>query len=616
MASHAQIQRERFRVKLVLAAMQAVLALLVIALWRLQVAQGARYENHLRTQSLRRVRVPATRGRIFDRNGVCLADNRASYCVALNLDQVRQHGKLQSTVTHAMELLRAVGVVIGRPVAISEEDVWKHVRRRLPLPLIAWRDVDPNVMARLAEQGYRLPGMEIVVESSRVYPHGKLAAHLLGYVARASGAVDDEDEAPYHYHLPELEGRRGLELKFNNLLTGAAGSRLVRIDVIGFKRSEILEREAHAGLDLILALDIRIQRLAEQALGDDPGAVVVLDTVVGDVLAMASTPAFDPNAFLPAISHEEWSRLISDPAHPLINRVTGAIYPPGSVFKPIVALAALGGGLVTEHTSFSCPGYFQLGPVKFACWDPNGHGTLAMRKGIEQSCNAYFCALGHRIGYAPIYRCAQAAGYGRKTGIDCDYEVAGILPDDAWKRRVMHEAWRPGDTCNISIGQGALAVTPIQVAVMTAALASDGNIFRPHVVLAAREANGSTLHSMPGAPPQAASWAKADLNIVRNGMRDVIQSPSGTGMRARIADIEMAGKTGTAEYGPRDQRKKHTWMIVFAPFAAPRYAAVMVLDEGETGGKSVAPRMRELMDGIFHGTRETAGGEPGEEADG
>lgn len=615
MASHAQIQRERFRVKLVLAAMEAVLALLVVALWHLQVAQGARYENHLRTQSLRRVRMPATRGRIFDRNGVCLADNRASFCVALNLEQLRQRGKMQSTVKYALELLQKVAGVIGRPVTVSEADLWKHVRRRLPLPLVAWRDVDHDVMARLAEQSYLFPGVEIAVESSRVYPQGELAAHLLGYVGRAAGIVDDEDEAPYHYHLPELEGRRGLELKFNNILTGTAGSRLVRIDVVGFKRSAIVEREPHTGLDLILALDIRIQRLAEQALGDDAGAVVVLDTANGDVLAMASHPTFDPNDFLPAMSVDEWNRLVSDPAHPLINRVTGAIYPPGSVFKPIVALAGLECGFVTEHISFQCPGYFQLGPVKFSCWNPNGHGNLAMRRGLELSCNAYFCALGHRIGYAPIYRSARAAGYGRKTGIDCDYESTGVLPDDAWKRRVMREAWRPGDTCNISIGQGALAATPIQVAVMTAAIATDGSVFRPRVALAARETDGSILHPMPSDPPQAASWKKDNLKIVRAGMRDVIQSVSGTGRDARIEGIEMAGKTGTAEYGPRDQRKKHTWMVLFAPFEVPRYVAVMVLDEGESGGKSVAPKMHDLMDGIFHRLAETAGVAP-EEADG
>jgi penicillin-binding protein 2 len=603
MALREDTGAELVRLRILLLVMLAGIGLLIAALWRIQVAHGARYEDSRQKQSLRRVRLPAPRGRIFDRHGVCLADNRPGYNIALYLEEIRQRGRWQNTVDRAMSLVRHLALVLGREPEIEEQAVWTHIRKRLPLPLVLWRDVDAETLARFAEHAAEFDGVDIEVDAVRRYPQGSLAAHVLGYVGSAQYASDADE--PYHFYLPDIEGKRGAEIKFNDVLAGAPGGRLLRIDASGFKHAERAEREPRPGRDLWLALDSRIQRLAEQALltetGAVAGAVVVLAVRSGDILALASSPTFDPNRFVAGISADEWARIVRDAGRPLINRVTGEIYAPGSVFKPVVAIAALESQRATDNTTFACPGYFSLGAVKFRCWNPNGHGTLAMRKAFEQSCNSYFCALGSQCGIAAIHAQAAALGFGRKTGIDSDYEVAGILPDDAWKRKHWRDRWRPGDTCNVSIGQGALAVTPLQVAVMAAAIANGGALYRPRLALGV--GNGKTKRPTlrEPRPERVLPWSEHTLDVVRQGMRDVIQSPAGTGQRARLDDIAMAGKTGTAEFGLKGAGKKHTWMMVFAPYDNPLYAVVIVLDLGETGGRSVAPLMHGLMDGIFHG---------------
>jgi len=286
--------------------------------------------------------------------------------------------------------------------------------------------------------------------------------------------------------------------------------------------------------------------------------------------------------------------LNSSESHPMVNRAIQGTYPPGSDFKTIVALAALEGGTANANTRFHCPGYFQLGAARFHCWQKDGHGVLALRKGIEQSCNAYFCQLGMQCGVDRIAQMARAVGLGKPTGIDLgsesSVEVGGVLPDRAWKRRRLNEGWWPGDTCNLSIGQGALAVTPLQMALVTATLANGGSLYRPRMLLKTGQ-KGEWVAKM--------GWSAESLRIVRGGMHDVIEAESGTGKRAKVEGVEMAGKTGTAEFGIKEERKKYTWMTVFAPFDAPRYAVAMVIEEGVSGGQTVAPRIGRLMTGIF-----------------
>lgn len=577
------------RVGAVLAGLWLALLALAGVLWHEQVAKSQEHRLNQAHQSVRRVRLPAVRGLIYDRRGACLARNRPSYCLALYVEELRQAGRLDRTVDAIERTLMHVSAVIGLPREVSREDIFTHLRKRMPLPFLAWRDISPEALARWAETGAITPGVDVYVQPVREYPAGESLAHVLGYIGRAD--LDADDIEGFHYYMPEMEGKVGIERARNADLEGEAGGRLLRVDASGFKYDEIAEKPPREGAAVFLTVDLDVQRAAEAALDGDRAAAVVLDPRNGDVLAMASAPGFNPNSFSPSISAAEWAKLNADEGRPLFNRAVSA-YPPGSTFKPLVAFAALENGCATTSTEYACPGVFTLGPLRLKCWNELGHGTLAMRKAIEQSCNVYFCNLGLATGYERIYHMAEAAGLGRRTGIELSdrEERSGLLPNDAWKRRTFGDRWRAGDTCNASIGQGAIAVTPLQMAMVTAAIANGGTVYRPRLIRGPSDA-GAVVNRM--------NWSAASLDVVRSGMYDVIQAPTGSGRLGRIDGVEMAGKTGTAEYGPRSNRRRHVWMTVFAPYSGPRYAVAVFVEDGLSGGRTVAPRVQALMTRLF-----------------
>ncbi|MFH1477234.1 MAG: penicillin-binding protein 2 [Verrucomicrobiota bacterium] len=576
----------------------AALAILLIALWHIQVGHGEHYADNLEQQSVRRVRIPGVRGKIYERQGICLADNAPNYGIALYLEEFRLTDKRRNTALVTWEAIQQIAAIIGQPPQIDQSRIAEHLYSRKALPLVAWRHVDAPALARLAEAGARLPGVDIVVDANRVYPQGSTLAHLLGYVGTAE--IQSEADELYHYYLPDLAGKTGLEKRFDELLTGRAGGRLVQVDVIGFKHDEKALRAPMPGGDLKLTIDLRIQRAAEEVMRDTIGAVVVIDPRNGDVLAMASAPDFDPNLFCPKITPDNWRRLLDDPGKPLFNRALNGLYAPGSVFKPLVALAALERG-VDPGLTLECPGYFELGNQRFACYMNTAHGRIGFRRAIRVSCNVFFYQLGLKCGYDGIYNMALAAGFGQPTGISLDGESAGLMPGKAWKYRNFGEAWRDGDTCNIAVGQGALQVTPLQMAMLTATIANDGYLYQPRLVMAEREPNAVEFQEIPPVVVRRVHWSADYLTLVKNGMRDVIQDAEGTGRMARLEGVTMAGKTGTAEYGRKTAGQKHGWMILFAPFEHPRYAVAIVMDDAVSGGISVGPRMRQLMMKIFAG---------------
>ncbi len=586
---------ERRRLRAVWLVMMAALGLLALFLWRIQVGQGERYEISLEQQSIRRIQIPGPRGRIFDRHGVCLADNRPSYCVALFLEELRRPGKRWVSVNDAWQLVRQVADVVGTAPGVTRARVASHLDNRKALPLIAWRQADELVLARLSEAALRLPAVEILVDADRVYPQGACAGHVLGYVAAAE---QKEEDAPSYW--PRRVGRRGLERRYDELLRGEAGGRLVRVDVSGFKHHEIGFRDSVPGGDLVLTLDLAIQRSAEKSMSNAVGAVVVLDPRNGEVLALASAPGFDPNDFVPFISRTAWERILEDNRNPLFNRAVDGQYAPGSIFKPLVALAALETGQADARTRYDCRGDYVIGPQHFACFNGEAHGRMDLRKALEMSCNVFFYQVGIKCGIDALYRQALAVGLGRPTGVDLDSEADGLLPGRDWKRRTYGEGWWPGDTCNLAIGQGALLVTPVQMAVFAAAIANGGRVYQPRLVLSARPRSELEFRATEPVCLRELGWRPENLALVKAGMRDVIHNPAGTGRLACVPGFVMAGKTGSAEFGPKGGRHCRGWMIVFAPYDQPRYAVAMVLDEAVTGGASVGPRIRQLMGEILN----------------
>ncbi len=585
---------EYWRLRLLLAGMMAAFLLLAGALWRIQVAHGQHYQADLLKQSVRRVRIPGLRGRISDRNGMVLADNRPSYCIAVYLEELRQPGRWPRTIAAVEHQLDELSRTLGIPRQITREDIQVHIRKRLPLPLLAWKDISETTLARMTEGTHLTPGFDLQVEPVRVYPYEKMACHMLGYVGRAEIAQEDE-ERPYHYYLPEMAGKAGVEKHFDNLLRGEAGGRLVRVDVSGFRHDDMGMRDPQNGRDLRLALDVRIQQVAEEALNGRNGAVVVVDPRNGDVLALASAPGFNPNTFIPFIPSKEWAALLKNPDKPLMNRAVAGAFPPGSIFKPVVALAALENGAVTPSVTFNCPGHFELGRARFRCWFTPGHGVLNLQQALQHSCNVYLYHLGLLVGVDPIVRMAAALGLGRKTGISLDYEPPGLLPDDDWKRRTQGDGWRDGDTCNLSIGQGFLLVTPLQMAMMTAAIANGGHVYKPRLLLEVLDAKGESLRTISPSVASELNWKPSNIEVVRKGMKDVVEADRGTGRQAHTPGWTAAGKTGTAEIGRKEEGRKLGWMIAFAPFDQPRYALVVMVEDAMSGGTTAAPLVKKIL---------------------
>ncbi len=595
---------EEFRLRVIQTGVLTAFCFLVFMLWRIQIAYGIHYKENFSRQCIRKVRLPGIRGRILDRHGVALAENRPSYDLSIHMEELRRRGAWSNTIVHVEEVLERVSKAISRPPAIDRDDIWNHIRKRLPLSLCAWRDMDQTTLARWAEQGGGIPGITLEVQPMRVYPQTNSACHVIGYVGRAK--IEQDAEQRYHYYLPEVAGVGGIEKVFDQDLRGEAGGEIVRVDVSGYRRSfshdeamREIRREPRCGRDVVLSLDARIQRAAETAMSTNAGAVVVIDPRNGDVLAMVSVPAYDLNAFIPIMSRTVWRGLLNDPQHPLINKACSGHYAAGSIFKPIVAMAALQKDADLGRKVYHCPGYFNLGRAHFRCWQHYGHGDCTLQQALKYSCNVYFYRLGLECGPEHIQHMARAVGLGSKTGIALDGEKSGLVPDNLWKRANHGDRWRDGDTCNLSIGQGALDVTPLQMAVVAATLANGGYVYRPRLVLGVGEKGSANFDAIEPEIVNNLHWPPQRIGVVRRGMRDVVMAVDGTGRKAGTPGIEVAGKTGTAQYGARELGLKRGWMIAFAPFGNPRYAIALMVERAVSGGSTAAPKVGELLNAIF-----------------
>lgn len=595
------------RIRLLIVGVISLIGLvyLLFCLHDIQVVQTREFESEQEFHSLRRVRLPATRGKILDRNGVVLADNKPSYCVSIYLEEMRQKGAWTNTINYVVSQLAVISEVVGVPCEIDEDDIWAHIRRRRAIPLVAFRGLDDVAVARLSENAKHMRGVDLSVQAERVYPYGDLACHVIGYVGKGQpdnleqelnpdGLEDfDAESLEYDFLLPDFVGKDGIEKACNTELAGVGGGELIRINAVGYRHESYSGREPVPGKDVRLTLDLRLQKLAEEALEGVRGSVIVMDCVTGELLVIASSPRYDLSCFVPTLPGSYWNELLNNPMRPLYGRACNGIYAPGSIFKPLVALAALREGVIDENTHFYCSGKVEIGGREFRCARRSGHGDINLRQAICGSCNPFFIIAGTRLRYEPhIYQDAYDVGFGQAPMLEIPCSK-GVLPSSAWKRRREGDGWRDGDTANISMGQGYLSVSPLQVAVYTAALANGGKVLRPRLVLPENDEiiQGEVLRQM--------NWNNEDLRLVQLGMWDVVNSSWGTGRRAKQDGVSLAGKTGTAEYMERGVKKKNAWMIGFAPFDNPRYAIVTMQEDSDAGGLSAAALMKKMTQAIF-----------------
>lgn len=593
-------ERVRLRIRLLLGLMLFLQGGILTYLWNLQVVQGHTFQDQISTQSLRRVRHPGHRGRIIDRNGLVLADNRPSVAIAIYPSELRMPGRQARTLDRIDALLDEISEKIELPRTLTREQIARHHRNERMLPLLAWRDLDDRAIARWAERVGPREGVDLITEPVRWYPFNDLLAQTLGYVGR--GGMAGPEEGRFHFQIPEMEGKAGLELVFDDFLRGEAGAELVRIDVASYRHNVEVQVPAVRGHDVHLTLDARLQHLAERVLGTETGSIILMDPRNGEVLAMATYPRYNLNDMVPFIPHSVWNALVQDPRRPLVNRPVREHYAPGSTLKPMICLAGLVSGLVTPETTYTCHGSYQPGPnaAVMHCNNRFGHGTLDMRQAIARSCNVYMWRLAEDIGYDPMFEVLQGLGAGQRTGIEVDFEVAGILPTDAWKRQRHNDILRRGDIANISIGQGFFTTTPLQMALMTATLANGGIHHTPTLLRGIRRSEEDPLERPEPRPaPVRKDWDPAMIEAVREGMLETIAGDRGTGRNARVEGLAYGAKTGTAQYGPPGNRRYRSWMIGFAPYDNPRLAAVVLIDSGLGSGVEAAPRMQLIMQALF-----------------
>ncbi|MDR7544536.1 MAG: penicillin-binding protein 2 [Armatimonadota bacterium] len=551
-------------------------AVLVGRLWSLQAIQGKYYVDRSEHNRFRDIAVPAPRGVIFDRRGQPLVTNRAAFTVSLLPMEVRQPGPLAD----------ALAGVLG----IDRQEVLARLeagRRRPFEPVPLRHNVSKAAVLTIEENRLDLPGVIIQAEPVREYLHRQLAAHALGYLGEIT---EDELRSKPAYRPGDLIGKTGIERYYDEILRGTPGRLRVEVDVSGRPQRVIDRQAARPGRSLVTNLDATLQAVAEAALAGKVGAVVAIDPRNGEVLVLASSPAYDPSAFAGGISDANWKRLIADRQLPLLNRATEGTYEPGSVFKIVTGLAALSERAATRDSVFQCTGALHLGRWVFR--DLAAYGTVNFIRGTQVSCNVMFWTLGRAVGEAQLARYATALGLGQPTGVDLPAEASGIVPTPEWKRRTWREPWYPGDTLNLAIGQGFVLATPIQIARAMSAVANGGTLYAPRLVrkiLAADEATSQTF--APVAAPVGVSLPPDALQTLREGLLAVVRG--GTGTAAAVEGLEIAGKTGSAE-NPRG--RPHAWFAGYAPAAQPALVVVVFVEHGYRGGVTAAPIARAIFE--------------------
>jgi penicillin-binding protein 2 len=594
----------------------ALLVGLAARMYYLQVIESEQYklladENRINLRLL-----PPPRGRILDRRGAELASNQQNYRVVLVAEQTRDVGETLSALADLIPLDTYERAKVLREVK----------RRRSFVPVTVAENLSWEEFARVNVNSPDLPGIQPDIGESRAYPLGPVMSHVIGYV----GAVSEADlTGDPLLELPGFRvGKSGIERTREETLRGKAGVSRVEVNAYGRVIRELNRREGQPGGDVRLSIDAELQAYAMEQLEGESASAVVLDIHSGHILALASTPGFDPQAFNIGLTQQAWSELTADPRNPLLNKAIAGQYPPGSTFKMIVAAAALDAGVVSPEQRVFCSGQVELGNQRFHCWKRTGHGEVNLVEALEQSCDLYFYEIAKRVGIDRIAETAAHFGLGKDTGIEVPAERKGLMPTRAWKQARIGESWQQGETLVAGIGQGFVLATPLQLAVMTARIANGGKPIKPRLIVEEATETMSTIQE-----PERIPVSRAALNLVSEGMRRVSNSPRGTAFASRIKDVEMAlaGKTGTSQVRritrlERETRvlrneelpweeRDHALFVAYAPVSAPRFAASVVVEHGGSGSAAAAPVVRDLLiktqelDKLVRGT--VAGAEPG-----
>lgn len=576
-----------------------VFLFLVIRLWHLQILNTDNYQTMSENNRLRFVPIAASRGTILDRTGTVLVSNRPSFSLAAVPQEVKDKEALLTLLSSLLGLDRA-----------DMEERWeKGAGRAQYYPIVLASNLTRDDVDIVEENHLRLPGIEIEMKPVREYTNGQLAAHLLGYIGEVS--EKELNSGSETYNPGDYIGKNGIERALEKELHGGDGGRQLEVDARGRVLRTISERYPTIGNSVMLTIDATIQKQAERAFGEQAGAAVAMDVNNGEILTFVSNPGFDPSLFSGSLPADVWKGYLDDKRHPLENKALSGQYPPGSTFKMITALAGLQNNLINESTSINCNGSYKLGTSIFKCWKKTGHGATDLRKALRESCDVFFYQLGEKLGVDKIAAAAHAFKLGAPLGVELLNERGGLIPTSAWKQKRFGKRWYHGETLPVAIGQGAVLLTPIQLASMISTVANEGTIYRPHLVKRIIDSDGKTLKETKTEIIGTVPYSKESFRLVKQGLFDVVNAPGGTGAMARLYDVKVAGKTGTSQVvklrdskqGTPYQFRDHALFVAFAPFEKPEIAVAVVVEHGEHGGAAAASIANKILRAYFDGKK-------------
>jgi penicillin-binding protein 2 len=596
----------RQKLNITIALILLALSIILVRLWYLQVIKGDDLKQRSENNSVRFRKIKPLRGLITDRNGLVMVDNRPSF------DILYLPGKAKDpdlVIEKLKELYHRKSLELSYDMVLP-----KRMKPYLPIKLE--KNVSMEKVAIVETNALDLPGIYVDVTPIRLYVDGEIMAPVIGYTGEVS--KEDLEKESEEYSSGDVLGKYGVEKVLDNFIRGQRGAELVEVNVHGKEIKNLGRIDPISGYNIILTVDAALQRAAWDAFAGKAGAAIALDPRDGSVLAMVSSPSYDPNLFNSGISPENWQKLQNNPLTPLSNRVISGQYPPGSTYKLIVAAAALEEGIITPDTKFFCDGSFQLGNRAYRCWLKKGHGAINLHRAIVESCDVYFYNVGKLLGVDKIAHYARLFGFGDISGIDLPNEKKGLIPTKQWKLERTKEPWQLGETISISIGQGFDLVTPLQLANAYGAFANGGTLWRPHLIKKIETTDGRIYKEFLPEKKGSMGLSEKTIKILSDALWGVVNEPGGTGHAARRPNDNVGGKTGTAQViglpeNDKARREKkitaftrdHAWFVCVAPINNPEIAIAVLAENAGHGGSIAAPIARKILDAFFEGKKKS-----------
>jgi penicillin-binding protein 2 len=589
------------RFKIMLIVVTIALSLLALRMWHLQVIKGDELKQKSENNSIRFRKIKPVRGLIMDTHREVLVDNQCSFDIHFVPADSRD---VQAVADRLGFLYREASLDFTR-------EAFAPGKLKPFMPVKLEKNVGREKLAIVETHTLDLPGVTVDVVPMRQYLGGERTAHLIGYTGEISPEELNKDESD-SYASGDLIGKSGIEKYLDTYLRGESGFEQVEVNVLGKVQRILGKKDPEPGYNVVLTIDALLQKIAWEALAGKPGAVVAMDPRDGSVLALVSSPAFDPMLFSAGISHEHWKKLSGDSAHPMENRAVSGQYPPASTYKMIVAAAALQEGLITPETSFMCNGSYELGTRTYRCSHRGGHGRINLHRAIVQSCDVYFYNVGKMIGVDKLAEYARSFGLGAPTGITLPQEKSGLIPTRDWKQMRLKEPWQIGETISVSIGQGYNLITPLQLVTAYSALANGGVVWRPRLIKQIETVDGRVIEEFVPEKKMTLPLSRNIMEQLKRALWGVVNEEGGTGRAARIKDADVAGKTGTAQVIglPENERARkmkiiasrhrdHALFVCFAPVDNPEIAIAVVAENAGFGGSAAAPVARKVLDAYF-----------------